>query len=251
MATVGFAANEEQKKRIDELAEQFTRDTGKSKSDFLVAMTEAFEMNQAKVQLRGRVDEIEAFEKLLSDCKQMYLSSLVQAKSAKETAINEVNNEIEKSKKLHETLQSKIDELESKLTEAEVINKENEALKTENELLTNKLAKAERAKEESEAERADLSKIFKEQIASEKEKVASFIDKANKFENLKNELEALKKQYRESEYEMKIKYENQIETLKKKYDDRIEKYENRIESYLLNDSEKETQKTTRTRKGSE
>ncbi len=222
LQTVGIGVSEEEKARFDELAEKYVKETGNNKRDFLKLLIESYELNQAKAVMPGRADEIEKVESLLNEFRQMYMGSLILAKSAKAQATAEAQEEIEKSKKLHEMLQSRIDELKSKLTDAEAIKAENDNLRKEMELLSNKLQKAEEARAKAEEERAGLSDLFKSQIQKETERADAYSKKAAEYENLKSELEKLKKAHAV-----------EIEDLKAKYEEKIERYQNRIEKYLL------------------
>lgn len=120
MATIGFPVTDEVKQQIDTMSEQFaTAHPGSRKADFLNALVNAYEMMQARTALPGRTDDIDNIERLLSDIRNSYLHSLALAKTAREEADKQVITEIEQGRKIQTTLQTRIDELKTKLTEAE------------------------------------------------------------------------------------------------------------------------------------
>lgn len=113
MATAGFSVTDEQKAKVDQAAEQWIKDNGGSKSDFLLAMVKALESANAKAALAGRADEIEHVEKLLDGIRVAYLSSLSIAKAAKEEAATAAASEIERAKAVQNTLQETINNMKA------------------------------------------------------------------------------------------------------------------------------------------
>lgn len=111
MATAGFSVTEEQKQRIDQMADQWIKENGGNKNDFLLAMLAALENAQAKKALAGRADDLENVERLLEGLRVAYMSSLSMAAIAKDEVKTAAEKERERSKSIQETLQAKIDEL--------------------------------------------------------------------------------------------------------------------------------------------
>ena len=151
MATVGFAASEQEKKHIDELADSFVKEHGGNKADFLIAMVSAYETSKARQELSGRADEIEYVEKLLASLHTAYISSLEMAKLAKSEATEAVAAEVEKIKSMQSTLQATINrmtienkELASQVAQVDILQEKLDSAyqQVDNEHDTNKILRA-------------------------------------------------------------------------------------------------------------
>ena len=200
MASKAFTVTDELKEKINAAAKGFVAETGGSEAAFLEAMLGAWQTGQAKLALAGRADEIDHVEKLLSGIRTAYMNSLAMAAAAREDAAEAMDAEIRKAKAVQGTLQSTIDLLNAKLDKAKEKEKEfqelHEALenaKASRESAEAAAAQEREAREQADRERADLSKLFQEQIAEARQKaeaMASEIEAAKASEAEKKELEA-------------------------------------------------------------
>ncbi len=196
MATIGFSATDEQKAKVDQLAEQWIKDNGGNKADFLSAAIAALENANAKEALAGRADEIDHVEKLLDGIRVAYMSSLSIAMTAKDEAATAAAKEIEKAKSLQDTLQSKIDELTERTKEAEqkaeLATDETDRLQKAFEAATKRAEAAELTLEEQRESHKILSDrlVELEKNLNGYEKVK---EKAERAETLEKELADLKK----------------------------------------------------------
>ncbi len=201
MATVGFSVSDEQKQKVDAVAEAWIKDNGGSKSDFLKAMLNALELNQAKAALGGRVDEIEHVESLLDGLRTAYMSSLAMAKSARSEALQASAAEVDRLKSANDTLQTHLADLKAKLeaSKADVINV-----------------------------RSDLTSLFQGQIKDAKSRADAMEAKAKEAESLKKENLELKEKLKVSEAEKadlvkaNADHQAEIEQLKGRFAEKLE-----------------------------
>lgn len=190
MATIGFSATDEQKAKVDQLAEQWIKDNGGNKSDFLSAAIAALENANAKEALAGRADEIEHVEKLLEGVRVAYMSSLSIAMTARDEAATAAAKEIEKAKRVQDTLQAKIDELKARTSEAE---QKAEAAEEEAEHLQTAFDAANKRADAAELslnEQRESHKIISERLVELEKKLNGY----EKIKELADRAEALEKE---------------------------------------------------------
>ncbi len=196
MATAGFSVTDEQKQKVDQAAEQWIKDNGGNKADFLFAMMTALENASAKEALAGRADEIEHVEKLLDGVRVAYMSSLSIAMTAKEEAATAAKTEIDKAKRVQDTLQAKIDELTERTKDAEqkaeLATDEADRLQKAFEAATKRAEAAELTLEEQ----RDSHKILSSRLIELEKKLDGYEkirEQANRAADLEKELADLKK----------------------------------------------------------
>lgn len=263
MATVGFSASDEQKAKIDELAEQFVKDNGGNKGDFLNAMVTAFESCKARQELAGRAEEIDHVEKLLDGLRVAYMSSLSMAKMAKEEASTAAAAEIQKAKAVQDTLQAKIDELKAGKADAEEKAATVDTLKSELEAVKKELAEEKERARKAEEERADLSSVFKTQVqelttkaegmsaevAQAKEQAEAFASLAEEVKRLKEDLASAQAEASASALKMQAmeqEHKAELERLRGRYEEKsavaAQKAENEKTAAVLEAKEESAKK---------